>query len=51
MNKKQIWKKVENLRFCGQNKLLLSTLPFNPWAVSATWLYVGAPHKNTGKLS
>jgi hypothetical protein len=23
----------------------LRTLPFSPWAVSATWLHVGAPQK------
>jgi hypothetical protein len=28
-------------RFYGQHKLFLSTLPFSPWAVSATWLHVG----------
>jgi hypothetical protein len=27
----------------------LRTLPFSPWAVSATWLHVGAPHKIQGK--
>jgi hypothetical protein len=38
-------KKSEKARFYGQNKLFLSTLPFRPWAVSATWLHVGAPQK------
>jgi hypothetical protein len=28
----------------GKTNFFLSTLPFNPWAVSATWLHVGAPH-------
>jgi hypothetical protein len=32
-------KKSENPNF------FLSTLPFNPCAVSATWLHVGAPQK------
>jgi hypothetical protein len=36
-------KKSEKPRFYGQNKLFLRTLPFSPWAVSATWLHVGAP--------
>jgi hypothetical protein len=35
-------KKSEKTRFYGQKKFL-STLPFNPWAVLATWLHVGAP--------
>jgi hypothetical protein len=26
-------------------------MPFNPWAASATWLYVGAPHKIQEKMS
>jgi hypothetical protein len=37
--------KSEKPRFYGQNKLFLRTLPFSPWAVSATWLHVGAPQK------
>jgi hypothetical protein len=36
-------KKVENQDFMGKTNYFLSTLPFNPWAVSATWLQVGAP--------
>jgi hypothetical protein len=28
----------------GKTNFFLSTLPFNPWAVLATWLHVGAPH-------
>jgi hypothetical protein len=36
-------KKSEKPRFYGQNKPFLKTLPFSPWAVSATWLHVGAP--------
>jgi hypothetical protein len=27
----------------GKTKKNLRTLPFSPWAVSATWLHVGAP--------
>jgi hypothetical protein len=38
--------KSEKPSFCGQNqKYFLSTLPFSPSAVSATWLHVGAPQK------
>jgi hypothetical protein len=29
----------------GKSNFFLSTLPFSPWAASATWLHVGAPHK------
>jgi hypothetical protein len=29
----------------GKRNFFLSTLPFSPWAVSATWLHVGAPQK------
>jgi hypothetical protein len=28
-----------------KTNFFLSTLSFNPWAVSTTWLHVGAPHK------
>jgi hypothetical protein len=38
-------KKSEKPILYGQNKLFLSTLPFSPWAVLATWLHVGAPKK------
>jgi hypothetical protein len=44
MSKKKS-EKSEKPRFNGQNKLLFSTMPFNPWAVLATWLHVGAPQK------
>jgi hypothetical protein len=40
--------KSEKPRFYGQNKLLLEhppSLPFSLWAVSTTWLHVGAPQK------
>jgi hypothetical protein len=36
-------KKVENQDFMGKTNYFLRTLPFSPWAVSATWLHVGAP--------
>jgi hypothetical protein len=29
----------------GKTNFFLSTLPFSPWVVSATWLHVGAPQK------
>jgi hypothetical protein len=43
MNKKKKWKKVKNQDSMDKANFFLSTLPFNPWAVSATWLHVGAP--------
>jgi hypothetical protein len=44
MSKKKV-KKVKNQDFMGKTKYFLSTLPFSPWAVLATWLHVGAPQK------
>jgi hypothetical protein len=38
-------KKVNNQDFMSKTNYFLSTLPFSPWAVLATWLHVGAPHK------
>jgi hypothetical protein len=38
-------KRVENQVFMDKTKYFLSTLPFSPSAVSATWLHVGAPQK------
>jgi hypothetical protein len=38
-------KEVKNQDSMGKTNFFLSTLPFNPWAVLATWLHVGAPHK------
>jgi hypothetical protein len=38
-------KEVKNQNFMGKTNFFLSTLPFSPWAVSATWLHVGAPQK------
>jgi hypothetical protein len=36
-------KKVKNQEFMGKTNYFLRTLPFSPWAASATWLHVGAP--------
>jgi hypothetical protein len=44
MNKKKL-KKVKNQDSMGKTNFFFSTLPFSPWAVLATWLHVGAPHK------
>jgi hypothetical protein len=39
-------KKGEKPRFYGLKKnFFLSTLPFSPWAILATWLHVEAPQK------
>jgi hypothetical protein len=43
MSKKKSEKKVKNQDFMGKTNYFLRTLPFSPWAVSATWLHVGAP--------
>jgi hypothetical protein len=43
MSKKNKWKIVKNQDFMGKTNYFLRTLPFSPWAVSATWLHVGAP--------
>jgi hypothetical protein len=40
MSKKE---EVKNQDFMGKINYFLRTLPFSPWAVSATWLHVGAP--------
>jgi hypothetical protein len=45
MSKKKSGKKVKNQDFMDKTNYFLNTLPFSPWAVSATWLHVGAPHK------
>jgi hypothetical protein len=42
MSKKKV-KKVKIQDSVGKTNFFLSTLPFSPWAVSATWLHVGAP--------
>jgi hypothetical protein len=44
MSKKKV-KKVKNQDSMSKTNFFFSTLPFNPWAVSATWLHVGAPQK------
>jgi hypothetical protein len=36
---------VKNQDFMGKTNFFLNTLPFSPWAVLATWLYVGTPQK------
>jgi hypothetical protein len=36
---------MKNLDFMGKTNYFLSTMSFNPWAVLATWLHVGAPQK------
>jgi hypothetical protein len=43
--KKKKKKKVKIQDSMGKRNFFLSTLPFNPWTVSATWLHVGAPQK------
>jgi hypothetical protein len=43
--KKNKVKKVKIQDSMGKTNFFLSTLPFSPWAVSATWLHVGAPQK------
>jgi CMP-2-keto-3-deoxyoctulosonic acid synthetase len=43
MSKTKKVKKVKNQDFMGKTNYFLRTLPFNPWAVLATWLHVGAP--------
>jgi hypothetical protein len=45
MSQKKEVKKVKNQDFMGKTNYFLRTLPFSPWAVSATWLHVGAPQK------
>jgi hypothetical protein len=38
-------KKVKIQDSMGKTNFFLSNLPCCPWAVSATWLHVGAPQK------
>jgi hypothetical protein len=38
-------KKVKNQDSMGKTNFFLSTLPFSPWAILATWLNVGATQK------
>jgi hypothetical protein len=42
--------KVKNQDSMGKTNFFLSTLPFSPWAISTTWLHVGAPQK-IGKMN
>jgi hypothetical protein len=35
-------KKVKNQGFMGKTNFFYSTLPFSLWAISTTWLHVGA---------
>jgi hypothetical protein len=44
MSKKKV-KEVKNQDSMNKTNFFLSTLPFSPWAVSATWLHIGAPQK------
>jgi hypothetical protein len=44
MSKKKV-KKVKNQDSMGKTNFFLSTLPFSPWGVLATWLHVEAPQK------
>jgi hypothetical protein len=43
MSKKKKWKTMKNQDSKGKTNFFLSTLPFNPWAILATWLHVGDP--------
>jgi hypothetical protein len=38
-------KKVKYQDSMGKTNFFLGTLAFSPWAVSVTWLHVGAPQK------
>jgi hypothetical protein len=38
-------KKVKKQDFMGKTNFFLSTLPFSPWAILATWQHVGALQK------
>jgi hypothetical protein len=40
---KKMDKNVTKQDFMGKTNYFLRTLPFSTWAVSATWLHVGAP--------
>jgi hypothetical protein len=44
-------KRVKNQDFIGKTNYFLRTLPFSPWAVSATWLTCRSSLENTGKMS
>jgi hypothetical protein len=38
-------KKVKIQDSMDKTKQKISTMSFSPWAILATWLHVGAPHK------
>jgi hypothetical protein len=40
---KEKMKKVKNQDSMGKTNFFLSTLPFSPWVVLATWLHVKTP--------
>jgi hypothetical protein len=46
-----MWKKIKNSRkveiqdSIGKTNLFFGTMPFNPWAMLATWLHLRAPQK------
>jgi hypothetical protein len=42
MSKNKKVKKVKNQDSMSKTNYFLRTLPFSPWAISATWLHVGA---------
>jgi hypothetical protein len=45
--KKKKWKKVKNQDFMDKTNYFLKTLPFSPWAVSATWAACRSSLENT----
>jgi hypothetical protein len=51
MSKKKKEKKVKNQDSMGKTNFFLGTLTFNPLAVLATWLHIGAPQKIHKKLT
>jgi hypothetical protein len=44
MSKKKS-EKVKIQDSMDKTNFFFSTLPFSPWAVSSTWLHIGAPQK------
>jgi hypothetical protein len=48
-NESKKLKKELNLRFYEKNKLLVGTMPCNPWGVLAIWLHIGALQKTHKK--
>jgi hypothetical protein len=45
MSIKESEKKVKKKNSMGKTNFFLSTLPFSPWALLATWLHEGALQK------